>query len=36
MYLNIDKVLYVNEKILGLKDFNRSFSCGSAFGVLKW
>ena len=33
---NIDKALHANEKILGLKDPNRPFPCGSALGVLKW
>ena len=33
---NIDKGLHANEKILGLKDPNRTFPCGSALGVLKW
>jgi hypothetical protein len=33
---NIDKGLHANEKILGLKDPNRPFPCGSALGVLKW
>jgi len=33
---NIDKALHTNEKILGLKDPNRPFPCGSALGVLKW
>jgi len=33
---NIDKQLHANEGILGLKDPNRPFPCGSALGILKW
>ncbi|CEF97336.1 Coatomer delta subunit [Ostreococcus tauri] len=33
---NIDKGLHANEGVLGLKDPNRPFPCGSALGVLKW
>ena len=33
---NIDKQLHANEGILGLKDPNRPFPCGSPLGILKW
>eukprot|EP00897_Mesotaenium_endlicherianum_P004239 jgi/Mesen1/3843/ME000207S02857 len=33
---NIDKSLYANENILGLKDPNRPFPTGSPLGILKW
>lgn len=33
---NIDKQLYANEQVLGLRDPERPFPTGSALGILKW
>lgn len=33
---NIDKQLYANDQVLGLRDPERPFPTGSALGILKW
>jgi len=33
---NVDKKLFTNESVIGLKQANRSFPINSDIGVLKW
>ena len=33
---NIDKAMYLNDNVLGLKDPQRPFPTGNPLGILKW